>query len=381
VTSSYRRTDHAERPPRRRRPPVWPGAGPTGDEWDAFVAATPGGRHQQTTRWARLKEVEGWDATTVAVPGGTGLIGGAQLLVKRLPGLPAAGSLAYCAKGPVVAGGEPDVADRVLDAVVDRCRQLRVRLLVVQPPEGGPDLEPALGRRQFAPWPTAVAPDASVVVDLTGSMSAIEARWTAKHRSNMRRAERKGVAVRAGARADVERFHALLTAAAGRLGYDPYPLAYFQRLWDVYGPDDVRLLLAEHDGQLVSALLCLAYGDTAYRKNVAWSGHLAALAVNDLLDREAIRWAKERGLSRYDLEGIPYAVARRIAAGEDMTSLPLKGATAYKLKWGGTVQVFPRPMVFVPNRFARPILNTGLRSQRAKRALRSVRALVRTGHR
>ena len=53
--------------------------------WDAFLAATPGGDHLQTSLWAQVKAPFGWRAARVVVTRDDRIVGGVQLLIRPLP--------------------------------------------------------------------------------------------------------------------------------------------------------------------------------------------------------------------------------------------------------------------------------------------------------
>ena len=69
--------------------------------WDRFIAEVAGGAYQQSSRWAGVKAVVGWRAERVVVERDGAIVGGCQLLLRRLPIL---GAVAYAPRGPVIAG-------------------------------------------------------------------------------------------------------------------------------------------------------------------------------------------------------------------------------------------------------------------------------------
>ena len=55
-------------------------------EWDAFLAATPGGTYQQqTSLWARTKTFVGFRARRIVARREGRVVGGMQILVRRFP--------------------------------------------------------------------------------------------------------------------------------------------------------------------------------------------------------------------------------------------------------------------------------------------------------
>ncbi|HSK91497.1 MAG TPA: peptidoglycan bridge formation glycyltransferase FemA/FemB family protein, partial [Euzebyales bacterium] len=206
----------------------------TDAQWDAFVASTVGGSHRQTSAWGRLKAHQGWKTRRVVVSGAhrTRLAGGAQILFKPLPAIPFAGRIAYVVKGPLLAESDSSLGSRLLDEIDRVCRDERIRAVMVQPPEDAPPIESLLTAHGYLPSPVALAPPATVVVDLDADVDVLWSRLSRQLRKNIRRAETRGVVVRPGERVDLGDFHRLLTAASERLGYPISPRAYYEQLWE-----------------------------------------------------------------------------------------------------------------------------------------------------
>jgi lipid II:glycine glycyltransferase (peptidoglycan interpeptide bridge formation enzyme) len=323
-------------------------------EWDAFLLEV-GASYLQSSRWARVKGPH-WTASRIVVRRGDDIVGGAQVLHAPMTVFGAAGGIGVCAMGPVLPGHDPRVGEVLLAHLARLCRHRRIRSLIIQPPSLDEHLERGLRLMGCSPSPVAVAPGATVLVDLAPVLSEIEQRLSKQHRKSLRRARDRGVLVERGGRDDVELFHRLLTSASKRLGYRIFPVEHYQRMWDLFAPQgDAVLLVASHRGEAISAQLCIAFGDTVTAKALGWSGQRTNLAVNDLLDWEVITWAKERGSRFLDLENLSRSTAIAVASGVDPNDLTLNGADAYKLKWSRDVVVFPEPKLYIPNRFVRAV--------------------------
>ena len=286
------------------------------DQWDRFVAATPGGDLVQTTSWAESKRALGFETVLVAVWAGPALIGGAQIVVKRFGPL---GALAYVARGPLLAPGHSDRAGEVVDAVEQATRGARIRHLVVQPPEGGDALEAELVDRGFTPGAPQVGPSATMRIDLRPSLEQILARMSASKRNQVRRSQRAGVRITMARRADIELFHQLHTATAGRQGFDALSTSYLWHQWDALHPRGaVQLILAHHDGLPLAGAWLTAFGDMVTYRLTGWAGHGGRLYANIACQWRAIQWAKENGYRHYDLGGIDRRYAELLIAGKPL---------------------------------------------------------------
>ncbi|HYF28391.1 MAG TPA: peptidoglycan bridge formation glycyltransferase FemA/FemB family protein [Baekduia sp.] len=308
-------------------------------EWDAFVAASPGGHHLQTSKWGRVKAAAGLRAARVVLHDATGApLAGAQALVRDLP---VVGAVAYVPRGPLAAPGRPELAAASLDALGDWARATRVAWLKVQPPVDRGDLEAVLRERGFRPGTLQTAPAATVRVALAGrSEDELLAAMRTTTRRNIRLGQRRGVTVRPGTRADLRVVHPLLAATAVRQGFAAYGPEYWEAVWDAFAPDgELELLVAEHEGAPVGWVLVVLFGDTALFKIGAWGGGRGVPPANELLHWTAMCHARERGLAVYDLEGIPPDLARAVAAGQDIGDPG--GVARFKLGFGGDVVLLP----------------------------------------
>ena len=152
--------------------------------WDSFVEATRGGHHVQTSGWAGVKSMDGWDVSrVVARDAGDAIVGGAQMLHKPLV---AGRRIGYVPKGPLLAVDDPDLMELLVSGIYELAKQLGVAHLTVQPPNQGPAAGPHLVAAGFSTTDSAVAPTATIFVDLTADPDAMLARMKKNHRRYIR---------------------------------------------------------------------------------------------------------------------------------------------------------------------------------------------------
>jgi lipid II:glycine glycyltransferase (peptidoglycan interpeptide bridge formation enzyme) len=314
-------------------------AGEEHPEWDVFVERTPGGHHLQTALWAQVKSVVGLRGVRLLLRAGDRIIGGCQLLVRRVP---LVGAIAYVPRGPLVIGSDPHLIDVLFDGLGRLAAAERIVYLKVQPPTDRDDMTGVLEGRGFVATTLEAAPVATVRVelrdrtdeDLLGAMRATTRRY-------VRKAERNGVVVRDGIEADLPILQSLLEATAQRQGFSAYSAAYHRRMWQSFAPGGhVRLLIAEHEGIVLSCALLIAFGDSVIYKVGAWKGTTSTLRPNELLHWTAMRWARDQGHEYYDFEGIGADAAAALRAGRPLPE-ELSGVTYFKLGFGGMPTLFP----------------------------------------
>ena len=309
-------------------------------EWDAFIEATPGGSHQQSSMWAQVKAVQGFQAARILLRRDGGIVGGCQILLRRLGKV---GAVAYVPRGPVMADRDPDALDVVLAALDDLAAQERILLLKLQPPADRQDLALLLEARGFVRSRVETAPVASVRVDLHRPAEELLAAMHPSTRKNIRRAERRGVRVRHGGEADIRTLVRIIESTGDRQQFSAYPRRYYEQMWRTFAArGHTCLLIAEHDGIALSASLLIAYGESASYKAGGWSGDGSRLFPNELMHWAGMRWAQQRGLHYYDFEGLNEAVARASLAGEALPEdTPEQRVSHFKLGFGGEVTLGP----------------------------------------
>jgi lipid II:glycine glycyltransferase (peptidoglycan interpeptide bridge formation enzyme) len=310
---------------------------PAREEWDGFVLSR-GGRLLQSWGWGEFKDRFGWDTERLAVwdAGGDELKGVAQVLIRRLP----LGSVAYVPKGPVASPDDAETWVRLLRMLRDLGREKGVTFLKIEPDwEGEFPLSQLLAGEGFRVSDQAIQPRTTIVVSLEGEEEETLAQMKPKTRYNVRLAERKGVAVREGGERDVSLFYHLMEETRERDAFGIHDEQYYLEAWRTFVTQDrARLFLASYGEELLGGLMVFAFGSTAYYLYGASSDRRRNLMPNHLLQWRAMRWARDRGCTSYDLWGIPDE------AGEDEEDMEevlgrggLWGVYRFKRGFGGRV--------------------------------------------
>jgi lipid II:glycine glycyltransferase (peptidoglycan interpeptide bridge formation enzyme) len=320
---------------------------PSHPEWDKWVDATPGGHHLQSSGWGHVKAGAGWEARRVLLRRSGDLVGGCQLLTRRIP---VVGRMGYIPRGPVLASRDPELVEFLLAALRRHARQHRIAVVKIQPPVDRPDLAAFLESRGLIASALHTAPVASAVVDVGPDRDedAIFRGLRATTRRRVRQARKHGVTVRSGDAEDLPVLQAVIEATARRQGFAPYPADYYRRLWAAFGTSGhLRLLIAERDGVVLSAVLLVAFGNTVIYK----IGGLADVegappGASELTHWTGISWAHEAGYRFYDFEGIPLEIAQAMRAGAPAEP---KGVAFFKLGFGGEPVVYPGTYDLLPD--------------------------------
>lgn len=328
----------------------------TAAEHGAWVAGRPSVSFLQTPEWAQVKRE--WRAESLGWFDGEQLVGAGLVLYREAPLIRR--SLAYLPEGPDIDWFAPHLSDW-LEPLVDHVRKAGAFTLKIGVPVrwrywGQETIKAAVGGGRLSD----LAPDweepraASVQAQLSAmgftppaegsgfaegqprfvyqlevagqSDEQLLAGFNQLWRRNLRKAEKAGVRVRTGGRAELAAFHAVYVETAARDGFRPRPLPYFERYWDAFAGDRLRLYLAEVDGEVAAATIWVRVGEHAwYSYGASTSRHRDARPSN-AIQWQMMRDARDAGAKVYDLRGISDTLDE---------SHPLFGLIRFKLGIGG----------------------------------------------
>jgi hypothetical protein len=146
-------------------------------------------------------------------------------------------------------------------------------------------------------------PHYTYVVDLTPDPEDLLGSFSRDARTNVRDAEDAGATVREGGSTEVAEVIRQVERRHREQG-EPYPMSvpFVAACHDRLPDGQVRPYVVERDGERVTGMVTLEYGDTVYR----WQGGVkygGDIPATDLLDWRIMQAARERGVERYDLVG------------------------------------------------------------------------------
>jgi peptidoglycan pentaglycine glycine transferase (the first glycine) len=333
--------------------------------WNAFLARTPGGSYQQTSLWGLAKLTAGYRVQRFSLDDGNAIVGGAQLLIRHLP---LGGSVAYVPLGPVLGPSSDELIEKLVARIHVIAKQQKITYLAVQAPRGQEALTAKLQSLGFSSSLVDVAPNASVLLDLSQDLDILLSNMHKTTRYDIRAAQRKGITVRQGSQDDLEILRRLLLSTAKRQQFRTLNEKYLSQVWRLFSlGQHIKMFVAEFDGQPVAAVVVMAFGDTATYWKGGWSGQHGNRYPNEVLQWTAIQWAKAQGYRYYDFGGIPRALAKAVLAGESVRKQGNYNVGFYKLGFGGQVELFPQALGYVYNPLLRRIWSAVSKSSRLPR--------------
>lgn len=349
-----------------------------GERWERLVDRQPGADVTQQPEWGRLRRSVGFEPSFVLAYRDRELVGGAQVLRKRVP---VAGGIGYLPYGPMIfTETRRDAVRAALCAALRDLPGLRLRALFVQPPDGGEDIGEELSALGFRPSSAGIAPRSSMRVDLAQPDDELRAALGRKLRRWTRRWPEHGVRVRMGDEADLPLLARLLEQTAARQGFTPLSLDYLRRLYGELSPSGkARLFVAEVEGSPVAASLMTACGGVLKTRV---SGFDRSRATVELRAPAAVRWsamgwAKSHGYRYFDFGGLSEQATRTLLSDEPVDPAELPGPDQFKVSFGGEAYRYPRPVELIGPR----VLRHGYDLSRQVPGAHRVQGLLRTAFR
>lgn len=297
----------------------------------------------QSGFWGSFKARFGWNTRAFLADWGEWGIKPLLLIRRRLgPWF----SFAYVPWGPELPEGFPSQDEALNQALQELAGALQAFLpentafIRFDPPwyTEGPETAPPKIYPPFFPAGADVQPADTVLVDLTRSEEGILKNMKSKWRYNIQLAHKRGVVVRQAQEEELNRFYELLKETAKRDRIAIHSSEYYTSLFIHYREYaqegqarevmDLRLYLAEHEGEPIAALVVLFRGNTGVYLYGASSDHKRNLMAPYALQWKAMRDARAQGCTVYDLFGIPPR--------EDPDH-PMSGLYRFKTGFGGRI--------------------------------------------
>lgn len=180
---------------------------------------------------------------------------------------------------------------------------------------------------------TNILPSDTIFIDLKKDLKQLLKEMKPKTRYNINLSSRKGVTVRKAKLNELSTWYRLYSATCKRNGIYLHDVDYFQavlstKLIDINSPANVELLIAEFDNEPLAAMFLVYSGQRATYLYGASSSTKRNFMATYAIQWEAIKRAKERGCTEYDMFGI---------SSKPETSHPLYGLYRFKNGFGGRV--------------------------------------------
>lgn len=300
------------------------------DEWDRFVLSRDEANFLHSWQWGELHESLGYAVERKGAYDDGVLIGVFLAIVKDAR----RGRYAEVPGGPLIDWKNTKAVKAVTESLIligrsHRCVFVRVRPQLLNDDTSRHTLSSAGYRKA----PMYLHAEHTSMLDVTQDDETLLAGMRKQTRYEVRRADKQGIVVSCTSdNAAMKEFSAVQAETARRQGFIPRPESFLQAEVSAFG-DMARIYRAEKDGVLLCLALVIFYGKEAIYHEAASTlegrNQPGAYAVQ----WQAIRDAREGGLSRYNFWGIAdsddpkhrhagVTTFKRGFGGEDVTFIP-----------------------------------------------------------
>jgi len=271
--------------------------------WEKLVRGSCASGIMQSLHWRQAKLLQGYSALHLGVFMHDDLIGGA---IFYNFGNQNGTSLLVAPEGPVLGWSDKPLAAEVLRLIIDTAQARAQELGAV-----GIRIEPRLPAplpavlREFVRAPFDLVPHETLYIDLSLAEDEILSAMKPKGRYNIRLAAKHGVVVHEDPTgASTTKFYRVLQEASVRDSFALEPLEFFETLVPALCEKKcARLMFAEHEGDVLGALLLVAYGSRATYLYGGTSDAKRNFMGGYALQWHAMKAAKYAGCTVYDFYG------------------------------------------------------------------------------
>jgi peptidoglycan pentaglycine glycine transferase (the first glycine) len=311
--------------------------------WNSIISKLPNPHFLQTYEWGQVKAKYGWSPVYVVwdsdgrckAETDPDLLStfrspvAAALILKRQiirNGFAARLSILYVPKGPLLDWSNESLREHVLDDLQSFAKKQGAIFLKIDPDvvlgTGIPSSEEAimdnsgqammseLKRRGWRYSSDQVQFKNTVLINLNPSEEELLARMKQKTRYNIRLAQKKGVVLRVGTLKDLGKLYKIYAETSVRDGFVIRDEEYYRTVWETFinsNEPSCEPLIAEVDGEPVAAIFVFYFvGRAYYVYGMSRHAHREKMPAY-LLQWEAMKRAKAKGCTVYDLWGAPDA--------------------------------------------------------------------------
>ena len=338
----------------------------TQKEYKEFLEKHERCNFQQSPEWAKVKS--NWINETVLAESEDGkIIGAVNVLIRKIPIF---GNIMYSSRGPICDIHDISVMKQLTDGIKELAKKYKAIVYKAEPDIESKDEEfrnivTNLGYKikdDAKNFRDEIQPRYVFRLDIKGKTEEeIFANFHSKTRYNIRLATKKGVIIKEGSREDLKEFHKIMVETGARDGFIIRPLSYFEKMYDELAPEHMKLLLAYYEGQPISGVIPIMYGNKTWYLYGASSNKHRNLMPNYLLQWEMIKMAIARKDDIYDFRGVSGVVDE---------NHPQYGLYRFKKGFGATFTEFIGE-IYIP--FKPTIYSIYKISEKAFRNLRAIK--------
>lgn len=278
-------------------------------KYETFLRNYEGASAMQDLAWGKVKKE--WVQEAVYIEKDGNIVAAMTILLEKVPHFNS--YLMYASRGPVCDVYDIELVKQLVAEAEPIAKKYRAFALKFDPEVVYDEtLEQKYIAEGFkvvgkhADKDEVIQPQYNMILDIDRvSEEELMKRFSEKTRYNIRLSKRKGVQVYHSRKVeDLQIFYAIykVTTMRDKIGCRAYE--YFERMLEAYDEKHLRIYIAEHEGDKLSAAIAINYGGKLFYIYGASSNEKRNLMPNYAMQWEMIKWGLETGCKKYDFGGV-----------------------------------------------------------------------------
>lgn len=266
-------------------------------------------RLTQALEWGQVKS--DWKQEVVYLEENGKITASMTILIEKIPNMKY--HLMYCSRGPVCKSDDIDTIKKLIKEVEPLISKYNVFCLKFDPQtKYSEELNKMFLANGFKTsgknpdYDQLIQPLYEAVLDIDNiPEEELMKNFGEKTRYNIRLSKRKGVEVYySREEEDLKTFYELykVTCVRDKIGCRAYE--YFKRMLDAYDEEHLRIYIAKHEDDKLSAAIAVTYGTEMFYLYGASSNEKRNLMPNYAMQWEMIKWGLEKKCKTYNFGGI-----------------------------------------------------------------------------
>lgn len=294
-------------------------------QWEGFVLSRNPHSFLQSWNWGEMQKNLGSKVFRLGIFEKEKLVGVCLVLkteAKR-------GTFFHCAYGPLLDWDKDEQLSVFVDYLRDLAGRENVIFIRINPliSKSKENLQ-KFRKLGFRDAPVHLMnPEISWLLDIARSEEEILKNMRKTTRYLVRRASKDGVTVKQSQNIeDLDIFYKIHMDTVKRHHFVPFSFKFLKEQFRTFAKDDqIKLFLAYYQGKIIAAAVIVFYGNEASYHHAASLSQYSKIPASYLIQWEAIKEAKNRGLNTYNFWGIV----------EKLPAHPWAGLSLFKMGFGG----------------------------------------------
>lgn len=314
------------------------------DEWEGFLQTHQEANFLQSWYWGEFQKSIDKTVEYLGFYDSLTLVGVCLVVIEKAK----RGTYLTVAGGPILDWSNQELIQSCFDSLKELARTHNASFIRVRPQLVENEISSAIFKKYgFSPAPMHLTADLTSQIDLNKTEDELMDAMRKTTRYEVRKAEKLGVTVTTSLNVDdIDEFYNLQLKTSQRQKFVPFSLKFLKEQFRIFAQNNNALLYRTYlDKTLLAEAFIIFYGQEATYHYGASTEEGRKVPGAYLLQWEAIKEAKRRGLTHYNLWGVAkpeqinhrfygVSVFKRGFGGHDVAYVPAQDLIVDRLRYG-----------------------------------------------